>query len=60
MSPTTHNPLSSASGSFCFGPLTKAYNTVCTEYMAASRQNVVSKASWAGLFRQAWEQAVTP
>ena len=43
-----------------FGPLTKAYNTVCTEYMAASRQNVVFKASWAGLFRQAWEQAVTP
>ena len=28
--------------------------------MAASGQNVVSKASWAGLFRQAWEQAVTP
>ena len=42
-----------------FGPLMKAYNRACTEYMAADPRNVVSKASWAKLLNEAWSSAVT-
>jgi DNA-directed RNA polymerase subunit RPC12/RpoP len=42
-----------------FGPLMKAYNRACTEYMASDPRHVVSKASWSWLFKEAWNSAVT-
>lgn len=44
----------------CFGPLSKRYDVRCTEYMSMHPSNVVTKASWAKLFKQAWVDAITP
>ncbi|KAL8593856.1 hypothetical protein ACOMHN_018068 [Nucella lapillus] len=54
---TTHHlqPLDRA----VLGPLKKAYNVVCTEFMSESPARSVNKASWPELFRAAWEATLT-
>jgi hypothetical protein len=43
----------------CFSALIRSYNQVCSEFMAASPQNVVTKANWPSLFAKAWDQSMT-
>jgi hypothetical protein len=42
-----------------FGPLNRAYNEACSNFMQANPLNQVNKWSFPGLFAQAWETAVT-
>lgn len=42
-----------------FGPLKKAFNIACSDFMSQSPGNVVVKATFAKLFSTAWEKAVT-
>ncbi len=42
-----------------FGPLKAAYNEACTTYMSADPNRIVNKASWPGLFVEAYEKGVT-
>ena len=42
-----------------FGPLNTAYNTVCSDYLGQNPLNTVSKWTFPGLFRQAWESALS-
>ncbi|KAL8593096.1 hypothetical protein ACOMHN_018022 [Nucella lapillus] len=41
------------------GPLKKAYNVVCTEFLSQSPAHSVNKASWPELFHAAWEATLT-
>ncbi|XP_053396003.1 uncharacterized protein LOC128556111 [Mercenaria mercenaria] len=43
-----------------FGPLSRAYFTVCSEFMASSPNNMVTKWEWPRLFRTAHDKAFTP
>ncbi|XP_069110174.1 tigger transposable element-derived protein 6-like [Argopecten irradians] len=42
-----------------FGPFNKAYNRLCSEFLAANPNHVVNKASWPRLFNGAWTAAMT-
>lgn len=42
-----------------FGPFSKAYNSACSTFLSASPYNEVNKWTFPGLFRQAWDGAVT-
>ena len=42
-----------------FGPLSRQYSNVCTEFMASSPNNIVNKWEWPKLFKQAYEKAFT-
>jgi hypothetical protein len=42
-----------------FGPLSREYSRVCTEFMACSPNNIVNKWQWPKLFRQAYTKAFT-
>ena len=42
-----------------FGPLSREYSRVCTEFMASSPNNIVNKWQWPKLFRQAYVKAFT-
>ncbi|XP_069109587.1 uncharacterized protein [Argopecten irradians] len=42
-----------------FGPLSKAYNRACTNFMSASPTNTICKLTWPELFATAWKDAVT-
>ena len=44
----------------CFGPLSKRYNVICSEFMSSNSQNVVKKCTWARLFKEAWEETMIP
>jgi len=43
-----------------FGPLSREWNSVCTEFMSCSPNNMVTKWEWPRLFRLAYERTVTP
>ena len=43
-----------------FGPLSRAWSQVCTDFMSASPNNIVSRWEWPRLFNLAHEKAVTP
>ena len=44
----------------CFGPLTKRYNTACSQFMSKGPNYMVSKATFAKLFHQAWSETMVP
>ena len=41
-----------------FGPFNSAYNKACSEYMSANPLNLVTKWTFPGLFKEAWESAL--
>lgn len=43
-----------------FGPLSRSYNKVCSEYLSKNPSNLINKATWPALFSSAWESSVTP
>ena len=43
----------------CFGPLSQHYNRACSLFMSEATNRVVCKATWAQLFSQAWDSAMT-
>lgn len=43
-----------------FGPLNRAYNNACSQFLQENPLNYVNKWSFPGLFAQAWEKGVTP
>jgi hypothetical protein len=42
-----------------FGPLNRAYNKACSQYVQENPLNQINKWSFPGLFRTAWESALT-
>ena len=42
-----------------FAPLKNKYNTLCSDFMAESMSNNLSKQTWPGLFCKAWTSAIT-
>lgn len=42
-----------------FGPLSREYNKVCTDFMSLSPNNLVGKWEWPNLFRMAYDKVVT-
>ncbi|GFR82327.1 tigger transposable element-derived protein 1 [Elysia marginata] len=44
----------------CFSALSRYYRSICSDFMASSRQQVVNKASFTRLFSHAWEKGMTP
>jgi hypothetical protein len=42
-----------------FGPFNKAYDRVCSEFMADHPDHQVNKATWPRLFKSAWSKSVT-
>lgn len=43
-----------------FGPLSRSYNKVCSEFLGNNPCNLINKATWPALFSSAWESSVTP
>ncbi|XP_067649060.1 uncharacterized protein [Haliotis asinina] len=43
-----------------FGPLSREWNRVCSEFMVQSPNNLVTKWEWPRLFKQAYDIAFTP
>jgi len=43
-----------------FGPLNRAYNDACSQFLQENPWNQVNKRSFPGLVPQAWEKSVTP
>lgn len=43
-----------------FGPFNKAYNSICSDFLSAAAFNVINKWTFPGIFKSAWEQALSP
>ena len=42
-----------------FGPFNKAYNAICSDFLSSAACNVVNKWTFPGIFKAAWEQALS-
>lgn len=43
-----------------FGPLSREYNKLCSDYLSSNHANTVDKISWPSLFNQAYNRSFNP